>query len=437
MHLPALFSLLLESSKCGIFTHPMDNNFGTHVVQCHMCKAGGLFPVLDLGFHPPSDAFLRPSQLHGAENSYPLRLVSCSVCGLLQIDYVVHPEILFQLDYPYFSSATATGRAHYVSMAKNLVESFSTPRGSLAVDIGSNTGVLLGGFEAVGLKALGVDPAPTAAREAIRNGLETVIDFFNLDVARRIVASRGRAQIITATNVFAHMAELDSAVKGMKALLAKNGVIAIEAPYAVDLIENLEYDTIYHEHISYLSVRPMAAYLRKFGLTIFDAKKFPIHGGTLRYYVCHAGAYRVRPAVRAFLKLEERSGLYSKKRLTLFAEKVRDHKLKLVNLLLRLKKKGKRIACLSAPAKGNTLLNYCHLDTHMIDFLTEKTQFKIGRYSPGTHIPVRSDQELLKEKPDYALILAWNFADELMKNNAEFKRRGGKFIIPIPEPRIV
>lgn len=415
----------------------MNTNTGTYVTKCHMCKTSKLSPVLDLGFHAPSDAFLRPEQLQEAENTYPLRLVSCRNCGLLQIDYVVYPEILFQLDYPYFSSATATGKKHYHGMAEDIVRSFKIKNGSLAVDVGSNTGLLLEGFKYVGLKALGVDPAQTAAREAIKNGLDTIVDFFGQEVAQQIVKEYGHADVITATNVFAHMAELDSAVKGMATLLSKKGVIAIEAPYAVDLVENLEYDTIYHEHISYLSVKPMAAYLKKFGLTVFDIKKFPIHGGTLRYYVCHTGAYKVRPSVKVHLKLEEKSGIYELKKLNLFAEKVEQHRMELLDLILGLKKKGKTIVCLSAPAKGNTLLNYCHLNANMIDFLTEKTQYKIGRYSPGMHIPVYPDSKLLEEKPDYALILAWNFAEELMKNNTAFKKQGGKFIIPIPHPKIV
>ncbi|MDO8495014.1 MAG: class I SAM-dependent methyltransferase [bacterium] len=412
-------------------------NIGQAAKRCHMCRDKNLQPVLDLGFHPPSDAFLRPEHLSIPEVRYPLRLVSCQACGLLQIDYLVKPEILYQRDYPYESSTTATGRAHYHKMAAEICEQFSLPEKSLAIDIGSNVGVLLEGFQKKGMNILGVDPAETAGRKAIANGIPTIIDFFGEKLAYKIVKKYGKARIITGTNVFAHILDLDGVVRGMKVLLAPKGVISIEAPYAVDLVKNLEYDTIYHEHIGYLSVRPMARYFKRFGLELFDVKKSKIHGGTLRYYVGRKGAYKVSPAIAEHIKLEEKFGLYSLKELRKFATKVGEQRLALVELLGKLKKEGKTVVGISAPAKGNTLLNYCNLDGLYLDFLTEKTQIKIGRHSPGMHIPVRSDQEVLDVKPDYALILAWNFAEEIMKNLSEFKKAGGKFIIPIPKPKII
>ena len=402
-----------------------------------MCHRSDLFAVLDLGMHPPSDAFLRPDQLSDQEIHYPLKLVSCRGCGLLQIDYIVHPEILFQRDYPYESSTTKTGREHYYSMATDICESFSVPRGSLAIDVGSNVGVLCSGFKSHGLKVLGVDPSDIAAKKAIDNGIETIVDFFDELVADRILKEYGKAKVITATNVFAHIYELDSTVRGMKKLLARNGIIAIEAPYAVDLVNNLEYDTIYHEHISYLSVKPMRSYIKRFGLELFDVKKVSIHGGSLRYYIGHKGEHPLKRSVGEYVSEEEKQGLYSKTKLKNFAHKVEQHKIALTSLIMDLKKQGKKIAGVTAPAKGNTLLNYCNLDQHYIDFLTEKTEIKIGRYSPGMHIPVYSDDHLFKNKPDYALILAWNFAPEIMKNLSAYKKAGGKFIIPIPSPRII
>lgn len=410
---------------------------GKHVTQCHMCHERGLFSVLNLGMHPPSDAFLKPEQLLEQEVHYPLNLVSCGKCGLLQIDYIVHPEILFQRDYPYESSTTKRGREHYYSMAKDISEGFSVPKGSLSIDIGSNVGVLCLGFREFGLKVLGIDPSQTAVQKAIANGVETVVDFFNESVADRVIKQYGKAKVITATNTFAHIYELDSTVRGMKKLLARDGVIAIEAPYAPDLINNLEYDTIYHEHICYLSVKPMRSYLKRFGLELFDVKKVSIHGGSLRYYIGHKGEHPLKKSIGEYVAKEEKMGLYSKIKLKNFAPRVEKHKMTLVSLIMDLKKQGKKIACVTAPAKGNTLLNYCNLDWHYIDFLTEKTKIKIGRYSPGTHIPVYSDDYLLKKKPDYALILAWNFAEEVMKNLSEFKSNGGKFIIPIPKPIIL
>ena len=410
---------------------------GKHVTHCHMCQGTDLFLVLDLGHHPPSDAFLRPEQLLDQEVGYPLRLVSCRNCGLLQIDYIVHPEILFQRDYPYESSTTKTGREHYHSMAADIHEKFPLPKGSFAVDVGSNVGVLCQGFKNLGYKVLGVDPSETAAQKARANGIDTVIDFFNEVAAEKIRRHYGQARVITATNAFGHIYELDSVVRGMANLLAKNGVIAVESPYAVDLINNLEYDTIYHEHICYLSVKPMKIYLKRLGLELFDVKKSAIHGGSLRYYIGHKGKHPVKKTVAEYVAEEERAGLYSEKKLKNFESKVKKHRLALISLIMDLKKRGKTVVGITAPAKGNTLLNYCNIHGGFLDFLTEKTQVKIGRYSPGMHIPVHPDDHLFKKKPDYALILAWNFADEIMKNLSEFKKQGGKFIIPIPTPRII
>src|SRR3989344_9012189 len=409
---------------------------GKHITQCHMCRGNGLFFVLDLGHHPPSDAFLKPSQLLDQEINYPLRLVSCKRCGLLQIDYVVHPEILFQRDYPYESSTTKTGREHYHSMAADIHKNFPAPRGSLAIDIGSNVGVLLQGFKSLGYRVLGIDPSEHACQKASDNGIETMVEFFNEEVADKIYQKYGLVRVITATNVFGHIFELDSTVRGMARLLSKNGVIAVESPYAFDLINNLEYDTIYHEHICYLSVKPMQLYLKRFGMELFDIKKLSIHGGSMRYYIGHKGRHLVKKSINNFMADEERE-LYPEKKLKSFASKVKNHKMALVDLILNLKKQGKTIVGVAAPAKGNTLLNYCKLDTNYLDFLTEKTELKIGRYSPGMHIPVCSDGDILKRKPDYALILAWNFADEIMANLSEFKKRGGRFIIPIPVPKII
>lgn len=410
---------------------------GRHATSCHMCASSRLYPVLDLGYHPPSDAFLTSAHLQEPETRYPLRLVSCIDCGLLQIDYLVNPRILYQEDYPYESTMTETGFMHYQKMAEDVSGELGAPSGSLVVDIGSNDGLLLSGFKRVGMRVLGVDPAEPVAKKAIARGIETIIDFFDDRVAKKILHSHGQAEVITGTNVFAHLHDLASAVSGMKSMLSATGAIIIEAPYAVDLLENLEYDTIYHEHIGYLSVRPMQSYFSRFGLELFDVKKQSIHGGSLRYYVGHSGARQVSTRVRDTLLAEERSGLYSQKRLQDFARDVHGHKQELLNILLGLKRQEKKIAGISAPAKGNTLLNFCSIDYTFLDFITEKSSLKIGRFTPGTHIPIHPDQALMSEGVQYGLILAWNFADEIMRNLYKFKDSGGKFIIPIPHPRIV
>lgn len=410
---------------------------GKAVNCCHMCRGTDLHLVLDLGFHPHSDLFLTPEQLKQPLSSYPLRLISCGDCGLLQIDFLVNPKILYQREYLYESSMTSTGRSHYNEMAKEIVNKFSVPKESLVIDLGSNVGVLLEGFKDQGMSVLGVDPAAIVAQKAIDRGIDTIIDFFGVRVAEKIRKTHGQAMIIAGTNVFAHVHELDDAVEGMKMLLDHKGVIVIEAPYAIDFIKDLEYDTIYHQHVGYLSVRPMQKYFQRFNLELFDVTHASIHGGSLRYHIGHTGVHKVASSVKEYITKEEEFGLYKMEELNEFAGRVKKQRLDLLQLLLSLKKEGKKIVGISAPAKGNTLLNYCAIDTDFLDFLTEKSKLKIGRFTPGTSIPIYDDAKLLEEQPDYALILAWNFAEEIMKNLKVYKERGGKFIIPIPEPRIV
>lgn len=411
--------------------------YGRPVSTCQMCHSSKLSLVLDLGHQPHSDFFPTEAQLREPEVRYPLRLVSCENCGLLQIDYYVNPVILYQQDYLYASSTTETGKKHYTDTAKYICDLFTVPKNSLVVDIGSNTGVLLGGFKVAGMNVLGVDPAATAATVANESGIKTLVEFFSLSVAQHIKMQYGPAAIITGTNVFAHMHDLDDAVEGMKHLLVAKGVIIIEAPHALPLIERGEYDTIYHQHIGYLSARPMQTYLARVGLELFDIQELPIHGGSLRYFVGMPGEHAITPAVETMIRKEESFGLYAPARLADFARGVVAQKKSLLELLLSLKEQNKQIIALSAPAKGNTLLNYCQIDRTFLNYATEKNPLKIGRFTPGTHIPIYSDDRIMKDKPDYALILAWNFATEIMKNSAEYRRVGGNFIIPIPMPHII
>ena len=410
--------------------------FGRAASVCHMCKSGNLTQVLDLGMHPHSDDFLSEDRLSDVEHVFPLRLVSCGECGLLQIDYFVNPEILYRTNYIYESSITASGVSHYKNMAATIAGRFSFKQSSLAVDIGSNVGVLLSGFKENGFSVLGIDPAETVAQKAIDNGIETVIDFFQKEVAEAIVKNKGKAKVVTGTNVFAHLHDIDSATKGISVLLDDDGVLVIEAPYAVDFIKKVEYDTIYHQHIGYLSVRPMASYFERFDLELFDVERNDIHGGTLRYYVGHKGAHTVTNHVAKFMEDEEVFGVYDRSRLQKFAKDVHLQRSQLRTLLDSLKGEGKTVVGISAPAKGNTLLNFCGIDGYYLDFITEKSDLKKGLFTPGTHIPIYDDCKLLEVQPDYAIILAWNFADEIMKNLSEYSKKGGKFIIPIPYPEI-
>lgn len=406
-------------------------------MRCRICHSKSLTKFLDLEFTPPADDFLSSERLGAPEVYYPLEVFICNNCSLVQIGYVVPPEILFQKDYPYEASITETGVNHFHSFAKEASSRFDLSSDNLVVDIGSNVGVLLQGFKNQGAEVLGIEPARNIGEIAIKNGIETIYDFFSEDLARKIIKERKKAKIVTGTNVVAHIDNHQSLVRGLDILLDKEGIFIFEAPYLVDLIENLEYDTIYHEHLSYLSVKPMNALFHKFGMEIFDVEKVAIHGGSLRYFVARENTYPISSNIDKFLELEKEKKIYEIDTLKNFAKSVQHNREELTWMLKSMKHEGKRIAGVSAPAKGMTLLNYCKIGSETLDFITEKSPLKIGRYTPGTHIPIVQDSELIEEMPDYALLLAWNFADEIMKNLKDYKDAGGKFIIPIPKPHII
>lgn len=404
---------------------------------CRMCKSTKLKRFLDLGFSALSDNFLTKENLNQPETFYPLDVFSCKNCGLCQLGYVVPPELMFNENYPYDSSTTKTGREHFTNMGIDICKIFSLQSNSLAIDVGSNAGVLLSAFKSKKLRVLGIEPSANVANIARKNGIDTITTFFSSKLVKKIVKKYGHASVITGTNVFAHIDDLNDFMKGTNMLLKKDGILVIEAPYLVNLIDNLEYDTIYHEHLSYLSIKPVMEFCKKHSMELFNIEMQKIHGGTARYFIGRKGVYPVSNNVKNFLKLENNKKIYSNTNLDRFAEKVKNHRTELMEFLYDLKKSGKRIVGISAPAKGNTLLNYCKIGPEILDYITEKNPMKVGKYTPGMHIPVYSDEILLKDKPDYALILAWNFAQEIIKNNKSYQQKGGKFIIPIPHPRIV
>lgn len=390
---------------------------------------------LDLGTAPPPHSFLTKKQLkEGKEELFPIRVLMCYNCGLAQLGYVVPPEKMYT-NYPYETSMTKTGIEHFHGMAKSICEKFSIAKNSLAVDIGSNVGVLLQGFKNMGMNVMGIEPS-NVAQKAIANGIPTIQDFFGKKAVNQI-ASKQKAKIITGTNVFAHIDNLHDFMKNLDILLEENGIFVFEVPYFIHLLDNLEYDTIYHEHLSYISVKPLVNFFKIFGYELFDVEETKIHGGSIRCFVARKGKQKVSSTTKHYLNLEEKKKIYSKETLQKFAKMVDEHKKKLKSLLLELKKKGKRVVAISAPAKGVSLLNYAKIDNTILEYVTEKYMPKVGLYTPGTHILVKNDEYLREDKPDYGLLLAWNFAEEIMKNLDYFKKNGGKFIIPIPEPHIV
>ena len=397
-----------------------------------------MFKFLDLGHHPPSDQFRKKEQLNEAIIFYPLQVFLCEDCGFVQLGYVVPEQILYQDNYPYESSTTETGKKHYFEFAKSVVSKYKFSEEDLAVDIGSNVGVLLEGFKLMGLQIQGVDPAQNICEIAEKRGIPTINDFFSSAAALRIIQTKGKASVITASNVFAHDDDLESFMRAIQILIDNSkGIFIIEAPHLLHLIKSLEYDTIYHEHLSYISVEPLIPFFEKFDMEIIDVEQKDIHGGSIRIFISNKGNYQVQESVINVLSLEKEGQLRDKKALLSFGEKVAENKITLNQLIHRLKSEGKRIVAVSAPAKGMTLINYCKLDRQTLDYVTEKSTLKIGLYTPGDFIPVVADSKLLEDQPDFALLLAWNFAEEIMNNNKEYIRRGGKFIIPIPEPIII
>ncbi len=361
----------------------------------------------------------------------------CKNCGLHQLSYTVDPKFLYQEDYLYESSITKTGVSHYHSFAESVTKKFDLTKKDLVVDVGSNVGVLLKGFKNQDVKILGVDPAKNIAAIANKNGIRTIPDFFVSHVAQTARKKYGPAKIIVGTNVFAHIFDHHIFMKAVKILLAKDGVFIFESPHLSHLIQNLEYDTIYHQHLLYLSLKPVVQFFKSHGMEVFDVETYPIHGGSFRVFIGNRDVHKVQLSVARMLKSEKKGGIYFIPKLKKFGKKVHQHRQKLMNLLTDLKRRGKKIAIVSTPAKGMTLLNFCRIGPEHVEFATEKSKLKIGRFTSGTHIPIFPDSELLKRKPDYALLLAWNFAPEIMRGLSEYKKKGGKFIIPIPKPKIV
>ena len=410
-------------------------DYGHKIKNCRMCGNEELYEFLDLGFHPPSDAILSKEDLSEPEVQFPLKVLQCQNCGLTQLSYAVNPSLLYGYQYKYESSMTQTGRNHFFSMADSICNKFNLDNNSFVVDIGSNVGILLEGFKKNGMNILGIDPAPEISKKANDRGIETWQEFLNPNVAHKIFSKKGKAKIVTATNVFAHIDDKKSLMESLEIILDEKGSFIIEAPYLTDLIKNLEYDTIYLEHLEYSSVKPLNKFFKKYDMEIFDIEKYGIHGNSIRVFTCREGEKPISRNVGRFVKLEEEAGIYEKKNLDSFAKRVENHKKDLTNLLRNLKGEGKRIIGISAPAKGNTILNYCNIGTELIDSLTEKSIIKRGHYTPGMHIPIIGEEEIIG-KVDYGVVFAWNFSDEIMKNNQEFSMRGGKFIIPIPYPII-
>ncbi len=405
--------------------------------RCRICKNKKLEKILDLGEMPLANAFVDKNQIGQKEVSYPLRVVWCESCGLLQIDEIVPPEILFK-NYIYVSGTSEALRKHFEGLVTEVVINSKLSNESLIVDIGSNDGTLLKEFKKVDSKVIGVEPAINIAKIAEESGVKTINDFFSKDVAKKIVKENGKADTIIATNVFAHIFDLDELLKGVSYLLKDEGIFVIEVPYLVDLLENVEFDTIYHEHLSYFAVRPLKRLFEERDFKIVNIGRIKIHGGTIRVLVSKKKSrYNINENVNRLISLEIEKGLHEVTVYKEFTGRIEKLKEDLVSLLQRLKSENKKVIGYGAAAKGNTLLNYYHIGPELINFIVDLSPMKQNKFTPGTHISIFSSERIYEAKPDYMLILAWNFADEIMKQQTKFKEMGGKFIIPLPEVKIV
>ncbi len=361
----------------------------------------------------------------------------CKECNLVQLSHVVNPNLMFK-NYLYVSSTSSVFIKHFESFAADVKKSLGLNKGDLVIDIGSNDGILLKPFKKIGLNVLGVDPAINVANIANKNGIKTICNYFVPKTAKIMVRNYGQAKVITAANVFAHTNDWDELVEAVNLTLSDNGVFIIEAPYLVDFIDKNLFDTIYHEHLSYISIRPLVTFFKKHNMKIFDVKRVDSHGGSVRIFVKRIdGSYETSPAVNNLIKLELKMGFNRMKTYLNFGKRIEKNKNNLKLLLMKLKLKKKRIVGYGAPAKGNTLLNYFDIGPQIIDYIVDDSKLKQNLYTPGTHIQVLPPGSLKGDKIDFLFILAWNFADSIIENNSFLKKNNVKFIIPVPEPKVV
>ena len=401
---------------------------------CRSCGCIELQNVLSLGRTPLANALLTTHQLDEPEETYPLELVFCPRCSLVQITETVPPEKLFR-DYVYFSSFSDTMLRHAADLSTSLIGSKHLDARSLVVEVASNDGYLLQYYKRAGVPVLGIEPATNIAQVAEQRGVRTVCDFFSDDLAVQLASEGYKADVIHAHNVLAHVPDLNGFARGLRQLLKPNGVIVIEVPYVKDMIDRCEFDTVYHEHLSYFSLKSLSALFTRNDLTIQNVERLPIHGGTLRIYAGHEK--NQDESVVQLLRDEEQSGLTELNFYSDFAAKVARLRHDLITLLRELKSHDKRIAVYGASAKGTTLLNYCGLGRETLDYVVDRSSVKQGLYTPGTHLKIYAPEKLLEDMPDYLLLLTWNFADEILEQQSDYRKRGGRFIVPVPQVRVV
>ncbi len=405
--------------------------------ECRYCNSKLPHAILELGIQPLANSFIKKDEAENSEFTCPLTITRCTHCGLVQLTHIVPADLMFS-HYLYVSSTTKTFQVHFAEYAKDLKERSFKKENLLAVDIGSNDGLLVSCYMKEGMKALGVDPAKNLAEDANKRGITTINNYFNEETVAQIKREYGNADIISGNNVFAHIDDIQSVCKNVANLLSDTGIFVIEFPYMAVMLEDMVFDMIYHEHVSYINITPLKYLMSQHQLEIFDIKKVASHGGSLRVFIQKkAGVYKVTDTVTRYLNEEEQKGYNKQQTYIDFSDRVANVKTTLLEFVNTAKKENKTIAGYGAPAKGNTIINYCNFTPEQINFIVDDNPMKQNMLTPGAKIPVVNSQYLAEHPTDYVIIFAWNFAEEIIKNNKQLKEKGIKFIVPLPKPEII
>ena len=407
--------------------------------KCRFCSHELQHSVVDLGMSPLCQKHIKPEQKNEMERFYPLHAYVCHHCWLMQLEEFASPEEIFAEDYAYFSSFSDSWLQHARDYSELMVDRFGIGQEDFVVELASNDGYLLQWFVKKNIPVLGVEPAQNVAEVARNKGIPTENVFFGVQTARQLSQQYGKANLLLGNNVLAHVPDIKDFVAGMKIMLAEHGVITMEFPHLQRLIEGNQFDTIYHEHFSYLSFVAVNRIFAHHGIRLFDVEELSTHGGSIRIYGRHSEdeAKAVSERVYALLEREKRLGFESLEFYSDFAEKVKETKRKLVEFLIQAKREGKSVVGYGAPGKGNTLLNYCGIRTDFLDYTVDRSPHKQGNYLPGTHIPIYSPEKIAETHPDYVLILPWNLKEEIARQMAFIYKWGGQFVVPIPEVQVL